>query len=264
MRMTHRARAAALLMLPILALAAACGSEEPTAEPTAEPPSPVAGTAIAPTGVGADVPANVFANGSFESGGNPWISLTTEAWGTPFSVSSDAAHSGEHSALLQMRAGPDDTGTKVFGVVQEVAPEEFPEVLSGYYHVSDWERGTEKQYLQFVVIVWGATNLPGGFVNHQIRYPLAGISEPPFVITNAKFLFISSAEPQTDGWVYFQRPIRQDFENLWGAVPTGFSSIRILFETRYDDKTSGSEFGADILYDDLYLGPADADPNQPD
>jgi hypothetical protein len=239
-----------LLLLAALGFAAGCGEEE------------AAGPAIP---VGSDVPANLFENGSFErKDGQPWISLTTEAWGTPFKVTSEAAHSGEHSALLEMRAGPEDTGTTVFGVVQEIAPDDFPEVLSGYYRVSDWSRGTEKQYLQFVVIVWGATNLPPEFANHQIRYPLAGISEPPFAITNAKFRFIDTAEPATDEWVYFQRPIRQDFQELWGAAPTGFSELRILFEARYDDKSPASELRADVFYDDLYVGPAEADPNEPE
>jgi hypothetical protein len=241
-----------LVLLAALVVVVSCGGKEEGAGP---------GTTTA----GSDVPANLFQNGSFEKDdGQPWISLTTEAWGTPFKVTSEAAHSGEHSAFLEMRAGSDDTGAKVFGVVQEISPNDFPEILSGYYRIGDWNRGTEKQYLQFVVIVWGATNLPPEFANHQIRYPLAGISEPPFAITNAKFLFVNTAEPTADGWVYFERPIRKDFEDLWGAVPTGFSKLRILFETRYDDKSAGTELKGDVFYDDLYVGPADANPNSPE
>jgi len=237
----------ALALLAALALIVGCGEE--------------GGQPV--TRLGADVPANVFKNGSFESGPSPWISLTTPVWGTPFSVSSDEAHSGTQSALLQLRAASADTGAKVFGVVQEVSPPVFPELLSGYYYVQDWVKTTPKQYLQFVVIAVGANNLAGGFPNYQIRYPLAGITQPPFPISNAKFRFLSKEEPAIGRWVYFERPIYQDFKELWGAAPKGYDKLRILFEVRYDDKTAGTEAKADVLYDDLYLGPAKDNPNRP-
>lgn len=44
----------------------------------------------------------------------------------------------------------------------------------------------------------------------------------------------------------------------------GFSKIHILFELRHDDKAAGSgEVKADVFYDDLYVGPAAANPNRP-
>ena len=210
-----------------------------------------------------DVAANLFQNSSFEAGPDPWISLTTDAWGTPFSVSSEVDHSGAHSAYLALRAPGDASGSKIFGVVQEVSPDHFPEVISGYYYVDDWLKGTPKQYLQFAVIAFGATNLPGGWGNHQIRYPLAGIDEEPFAIDNAKFLFLGKEEPPLGQWVYFERPVADDFQQLWGAVPEGYEKLRILFEVRYDDKVAGSEGKADVYYDDLYLGPAADNPNRP-
>ena len=237
-----------VLAVAVAALVAACGGgSSPQGTPEA----------------GVQLADNLFKNGSFEAGSDPWISLATAAWGTPFSVSSHLAHDGAQSAYLELRASPDDTGAKVFGVVQEVSPDHFPEVLSGNYYVDDWTKGTPKQYLQFVVIVFGATNLPGGFVNHQIRYPLAGINAEPFAISNAKFRFVGSEEPTTGQWVHFERPIAGDFEELWGAVPQGFEKIRVLFEVRYDDKTAGGEGKADVYYDDLYLGPAAANSSQP-
>lgn len=228
----------------------ACGGGEP------QP----AGTAAA-----GDTGANLFANPGFEEGEEPWFSMTTEAWGTPFRVSDAFAHGGRYSALLEMRAGSEASGARVFGVVQEITPRQFPELLSGYYRVEDWVRGTDKQYLQFVVIVIGADNLPGGFPNHQVRYPLAGIADRPFEITNAHFVFVGTDEPVTGRWVYFKRNIGADFEELWGATPQGFEGIRILFEVRYDDKQAGlSELGADVFYDDLYVGPAAGNPNRPE
>jgi hypothetical protein len=235
----------ALLVL-MATLAAACGDG---AEPGA--------------GTVADQGANLFQNWSFESGGDPWFSLATQVWGEPFSVSSQVAHSGESSAHLELRAVPNAVGAMIAGVVQETSPKEFPEVLSGYYYVDHWLKGTQKQYLQFVVIAFGATNLPGNYGNHQIRYPLAGVNEEPFAIDNAKFVFIGKEEPAKGQWVHFQRPIAQDFQELWGAVPQGFEKLRILFEVRYDDKRAGAEGKADVYYDDLYVGLAAGNPAQP-
>ena len=236
--MKRRALLAILLALATLPIWAACGGSQSSSN-------------------------NLFLNPSFEDGEEPWISLTTEAWGTHFRLSDAAAHTGEHSALLEMRALP-AAGSKVFGVVQEVKPTEFPELLSGYYRVGQWKRGTPIQYLQFVVIAMGSTNAPADFPNHQIRYLLAGTSEPPFNISNAKFIFVGTEEPAPDGWVYFERNIRQDFIGQWGAVPEGFSMIRVLFEVRYDNKDAGvTDPMADVYYDDLYMGPAEDNPNAP-
>jgi len=212
---------------------------------------------------GSSGPADLFQNPSFEDGAEPWISLSTEAWGARFTLADGVAHSGEHSALLEMRAAQ-EAGPKVFGVVQEVQPKKFPELISGYYRVAEWTRGTDIQYLQFVVIAIGAKNMPGNFPNHQLRYILAGIDHPPFDVSNAKFIFVGTEEPTPDGWVYFERNVRQDFIDQWGAAPEGFSTIRVLFEVRYDDKEAGvTTPAADVFYDDLYLGPAKDNPNTP-
>jgi hypothetical protein len=252
--------------LALFALAAACGGEK---------------TAVTPTPAGSDcVPqapiegqANVFHNGSFESGRQPWCSLHLGEVPS-FQVSQDFAHSGQSSAHLQMRVPAEEEGkAKVFYLVQEVTPKQLPELISGYYRVENWTKGTPKQYLQFVVILCrkgdagdcalGATNLPGDY-NHQIRFLLAGISEKPFEIGNAFFIFISKDEPKQGEWVYFERNIKQDFAELWGTVPEGFDKMRVLFEVRYDDKLAGpSPANADVYYDDLYMGPASENPNKP-
>ena len=207
--------------------------------------------------------ANLLENPGFEEGEEPWFSLDSEAWGKPFTVSTRQAHSGSQSALLELRSedpGPDRT--RVYGVVQEVSPEEFPEVLSGWYYVENWRQGTPKQYLQFVVIVFDAENLPRevqslGANNFQVRYVLAGVDEPPLRISNARYVMVGTGEPEEGTWVYFERNIRQDFLDLWGIVPEGYESIRVFFEVRWDDRSpdDGPSTG-DVYYDDLYLGPA--------
>lgn len=253
----------AFALVVALSSAAACGDSDEPAPTDGSTPGAVASPGAVTTPTGPASP-NLFANPSFEEGEEPWVSLTTPAWGTPFSVSKDAAHTGQQSALLEMTAG-DQPGSKVFGVVHEVRPQEFPEVISGYYRIGEWTRATDTQYLQFVVIVFDAENSPiTRAPNYQIRYILAGIDQPPIGISNAKFVYVGTEEPVPDDWVYFEQNVRQDFTDQWGAVPERFSKIRILFEVRYDGKDAGvSDLSADVFYDDLYLGPAEANPNTP-
>ncbi len=210
-------------------------------------------------GGGAGDAGNLFANPSFEDGEAPWVSL--DSWGTHFAVSDSFARSGEHSALLQLRTeGAEGRLARVFGVVQEIAPEEFPEVLSGNYYVDRWEQGTPKQYLQFVVIAFNSENIPAevaSATNHQIRYILAGVDAQPIQISNARFVMVGSGAPKQGEWVHFERDIRRDFEELWGEAPRGFSRLRILFETRWDERApTAPPSEADVYYDDLYVGPA--------
>jgi len=266
-RKTVRLGLLAIAGLALFILAVACGGEEaegPTATLTpgmstpigtpATVVTPATATPITTPPPGACVPQTPIEGQSLHLG---------EV--SPFEVSQDYAQSGESSALLRMRVPAEEEGNaKVFYLVQEVIAEEFPDLMSGYYRVENWTKGTPKQYLQFVVVAFGVTNLPGGYPNHQMRYPLAGISEEPFAIANAFFVFIGKEEPRTGEWIYFERNLKEDFEQFWGAAPEGFSKIRVLFEVRYDDKEAGpvpSE--ADVYYDDLYMGPASENPNRP-
>jgi hypothetical protein len=261
----------AIAGLALFVLAVACGEEDegvpvaPTATSAVTPA--VTGTPPASACVPQEPPegqANLFHNPGLELGREPWCSLHPEQV-SPFEVSQDFAQSGESSALLRMRVPAEEVGkAKVFYLVQEVTPEEFPELVSGYYRVENWSKGTPKQYLQFVVIAFDVTNLTVGYPNHQMRYPLAGISEEPFAIANAFFVFLGKEEPRTGEWVYFERNIKEDFEQFWGVAPEGFSKLRLLFEVRYDDKQAGTTPAeADVYYDSLYMGPASENPNQP-
>ncbi len=205
---------------------------------------------------------NLFQNPGFETGASPWCVLSPPM----FEVSTERCHSGQASAYMHLDEPVEATGIMLRYLVQEISPAEFPEFISGYYRVDKWNKGTPKQYLQFVIIVFESTNSPYidyGVSNFQIRYPLAGISEDPFKIGNAKFVYIGTEEPQIGEWVYFERNIKQDYEQLWGSVPEGFAFMRILFEVRYDDKEIGSSAEAKVYYDDLYLGIANENPNLP-
>ena len=269
---------ALLVVLNIALAAAACGSAEENGQLTATPGPATTLPPSTGTPAGTPVPtleprptltpgayqqppgsANVFGNPGLEEGTAYWFALHEETVET-----STVAHSGQASAYLKMRDAADTTGAKVYYLVQEVAPAQFPELISGYYRVDNWLRGTEKQYLQFVVIVFAPTNMGSDFPNYQIRFPLVGISEEPFPISNAYFKFLTrDLEPRQGGWIYFESNIKDDFQELWKAVPEGYSKIRLLFEVRYDDKKAGLPAQADVYYDDLYMGPADANPNKP-
>lgn len=241
-----RSLTAALVVLLALALTACNGNGGGT-------PSPPTGGSPAPGG-------NLLVNPGLEQGPEPWLTHTTNVNSDPkvhFVVSQDQTRSGTASALLHMQDGLQDEGARVYYLVQEVTPDEFPEVVSGYYRVNGWQRGTPKQYLQFVVIVFGADNSPVITTNFQIRYILAGIDSPPFALGNAQFLFLSKDQPVQDEWIPFQVNVREDFQRLWNTVPEGFEKIRLLFEVRWDAKVIGDGAPqADVFYDDLYVGPA--------
>jgi len=207
---------------------------------------------------------NLFANGSFEEGERPWWFFTDREYWAGFSITDAYAVEGRHSAHLALRARPQDQGTKIWGLIQEVMPPtnspfkflRLPKRLSGYYRVENWQRATEKQYLQFVLILWGD---PDPSIrrepNIQIRYLLAGVSAQPIEISNARFVVLGPQEPPQGEWVHFERDLHKDFLELWGHVPQRVEKMRVLFEVRYDGKQAGAGEGtADVYFDGLYLG----------
>ena len=181
----------------------------------------------------------------------------------------DTSRTGSRSARLHLDWPTGESGApvKVFGVVQETTARPFPEILSGWYRVGRWwsESPATKLYLQAVVIVWddpettrlvtgGQTIVP--IRNYQFRYYLAGVAKPPFQLANAKGRVVDAAPPRLDEWVRFELPLRRDFEESWGRVPAGYSSLRVLVEARWDDKPEGAGVQAEVWYDDLHLGEA--------
>lgn len=213
------------------------------------------GLLLAGAACGGSGSPNAVRNPGFEGGEKPWVSLESPYWGTPFRVSTDQAHSGEASAYLEMRSLADQP-LRVFGVSQEISPKRFPARLSGYYFVDTWERGSTVQFLQAVVIVFGA-DLPGGLENYQVRYALAGLEAPPSEAgQEARWVVVSTEEPRTGEWVRFDLRLAEDFEQLWGALPGKFDFIRLIFAARYEERTPDQpEVVADVYYDDLYAGP---------
>ena len=217
---------------------------------------------------------NLLENPGFEAGEAGWTyPLDSPYWGK-FEVVESPVHGGRRAAHLRLRAGPEDrsNATWILGVMQEPSPERFPDVLGGHYRVETWEKGADVTdlYLQAVAIVWtrdsGRVVDPQnpaanqGLLNYQLRFYLAGISEPPFLLSNAKVSFVAKGGPELGRWTYFEIPLRQEFERQWGSVPVGYDRIRVLFEARWDNRPPGSRIEADVYFDDLFLGYVDATP----
>jgi len=199
------------------------------------------------------VSGNLLENASFEQGRAPWFVLVTPNW-EDFEVTDQYAAHGRYSARLALRAEGSARSTKIAGVIQEVSPREFPGRLSGSYRIEGWTRGTAKQYVQVVVIVFGDPSAKP-YPNHQVRYVLGGVDKPPLRFINARYSFVGGSELQQGGWVRFDLDLHADFQRLWGYVPKEFSKIRVLFEVRYDAKKAiETGVSADVYFDNLYLG----------
>jgi len=198
-------------------------------------------------------PVNLLLNPGFEQGDTGWMWLDwSKNWG-PFEISDKIAHSGKKSAYLKLDVKPGKPEKKIRGVVQTLKPEKFPEIAAGWYRVENWKRGSPRQYLQFVVIVWGKLR---NFPNYQIRYVLDGVSRPPLRISNAHYRILTkSPDPKTGEWIYFEVPIREDFKELWEQIPQNYEKINFFWEARFDDNPPGDfHIRADVYYDDLYVG----------
>ena len=211
--------------------------------------------------------SNLLVNPGFEQGRKGWsYPDTSPHWGD-FKITSSLARSGDQAVRLRLHHGVDDAyqSVKVFGVMQEHQPERFPDILSGWYRVEQWQKDREMTdlYLQAVVMVSGdprtvALTSPNNphrdITNYQIRYYLAGLSKPAFRLLNARLKFIRRGMPEMGVWTYFETPIKADFEEHWGVVPERYDKLRVLFEARWDNLPSGGTVRADVYFDDLFLG----------
>ena len=214
---------------------------------------------------------NLLASPGFEDGEAGWTyPVESPVWGK-FELVESPTHSGRHAAHLRLRAGPEDRTNAAWieGVMQEVRPERFPDVMGGFYRVETWEKGDEATdlYLQAVAIIW--SDEAGVVINHgrpstaaiqnyQLRFYLAGVQAPPFPLGNAKLVFVSKEAPRRGEWSYFEIPLREQFQRQWGLVPEHYDRLRVLCEARWDNRPPGSQVAADVYYDDLFLGYVDA------
>lgn len=251
----------------VFLIAAALMATQPEAKPDAPAPAE---------------PANLLVNPSFEEPVAPqaqpvdphvigeWWSFTgpERPYWRHFEISDEHATEGAKSVRLTLDSEGFDGPTLIVGATQNVKAGTMPGELSGMVRVDGWERGTARQYVQIVVIVWNVTgNYPPGAAhkNYQIAYTFAGIEEPPFAIQNRKFLFprgekidlhAEDGNPVEGEWKRFDLNPREDFKAHWGVDPSDYEYIRVLYEVRYDGRQAATEPPAHAVvhWDDLYFG----------
>jgi hypothetical protein len=224
--------------------AAACGLFD------APPPAPTAAPST----------ANFLKNGGL-SQAEGWSARNDPAW-SPFTISDSIGHSGMHSLALRLRGDESATGTHIAGAMQTLTPAAFPEYVSGFYRVDEWNATAPFQYLEVAVRVNGG-DFPDGGTVHEVRLALAGASRDPEQPWNARYVFLSRNAPVQGRWIYFGYSLRHAFASRMGHLPEKWDSIDISFEARYDGKTAGAATSADVYYDDLYAGPQVSNPNRP-
>lgn len=208
------------------------------------------------------VASNLFVNPGFEEGDAGWSHRVQPEW-SAFAISDGFARTGKRALDLQLHGGPQDVGTHIVGGTQIVGTDAIPEFVSGYYYVDAWAPTASFQYLQMVISVKGA-DFDDDYQYHEIRVPIAGIDREPFLLSNARFQFLSRAAPKLRKWTYFSYPVRDAMQTLLGRVPATFESLEMFFEVRYDGKTAEQgETSAHVYYDDLYIGTQAGNPNRP-
>jgi hypothetical protein len=195
-----------------------------------------------------------------------------------FEIDDNTAYDGERSTKLTLDSTGFDGATLIVGATQNVVTDTMPTELSGAVRVDEWQRGTQRQYVQIVVIVWNVTdNMPKGqdAKNYQIAYTFAGIERPPFRIKNRKFLFprgelvdlhSEDGNPKVGEWKQFHLNPRKDFNEQWGVDPSDYEYIRVLYEVRYDGRNASKEppASAVVHWDDLYFGQERTDISEDD
>jgi hypothetical protein len=215
--------------------------------------------------LGWDEGDNALANPGFEAGREGWVWLDRSPHWSDFAIVETPVRSGRKAVHLALRQGAIEPPprTRVYGVVQELPPDVVPERVGGWYRVERWEKDAPgaQLYLQLVAIVWGDPRTPElvnperpprRLENFQLRYYLAGVAKPAFELVNGRILFVSRELPVLGEWIHFEVPVAADLMREWGVRPEGHDFIRLLFEARWDNLSSGGSVHADVYFDDLY------------
>jgi len=202
---------------------------------------------------------NVLVNSGFESGAEPWFARESSAGLPVVQLTDQAARSGDFSLALSIDSSPEQTSA-VSQAVQRIQGDVFPEFVSGYYYVADWEPGDASQYVAFTVSIQGG-NHPDGTDVHELRFVLAGAAGEPEPPADGAYVFLSRDEPAKGEWTYFAYPLLEAVRTRLDWDPIGWEHIDLSFEVRYDQKPSDATATATVRFDDLYFGPQVFSPN---
>jgi hypothetical protein len=205
-----------------------------------------------------DSQTNLLANGSFEQGREPWYDFKRPEkpyWGS-FEISDARALHGQHSLLLRLDSADFPTSIGIAGAVQELALDALPRTLSGHYRVDSWIRHARVQYIQVVVMAFGASNFTELGASAQLAFVLAGIDEPYFKIDNRRYAFAGPLQPEFERWIPFEFDLHEAFERHWGKIPVDIEKVRFFAEARFDNFVHGGGRRARALvyFDALRLG----------
>ena len=214
-----------------------------------------------PTAVPANV--NILVNAGFEAGPEPWVASSgADFQSAPVVISDVAPHGGKHALELKLAGGGAEGDTQAGVVTQATNPHEFPEFVSGFYRVDDWQPRAQFRYLYVSVTVAGG-DFPGGARFHELRILVGAPTEPP-LLPNLTFAFLRRDPPVLHHWTYFGFPLKTTFQSHFAYLPPHWDAIYITVGVRSDlsdaSRTSGS---ADVVFDDLYAGTQADNPNRP-
>ena len=243
------------------------GEEAPTPAPTPVPRTPAQDPANSP-GAAPEQVGNQLKNPGFEEQTQRWGWMQSIRW-IGFGVVAEPVHSGLYAAQMSLRWQPGDREKPIStsGAVQDLALSRFPDRISGWYWVERWENPSDQTllYLDVAVAVVGDPRahdiiipddpeLHPDLANYQIRYYMAGLTEPYENLLNMRAKMVGVGPPELGKWVHFDFPVKADFQQLWGAVPADFDYVRIFFEARWEEKEEGAPVHAEFYYDDLFFG----------
>jgi hypothetical protein len=246
----------------------ACSQVAPAPEPAQQTATPIQQPGADPSAAAARPIGNQLQNPGFEQGSMPWGAIRNAYW-VGFEVTDEPVHSGRHAAhlLLSWQPGDREKPISARGAIQEISPSHFPDRISGWYRVDHWESPSDPTlvYLDVAVAAIGDPlshdvilpddpELYPELDNYQIRYYLGGLTEPYENLLNMRAKLVHEGPPELGKWLYFEFPIKADFEELWGRVPADFRSLRVFFEVRWEQKEPGAAVRADLYYDDLFFG----------
>jgi hypothetical protein len=207
--------------------------------------------------------ANLLANGGFEAGVAPWVAHTLPAQpGATLQLSDRSPHAGAHAVELTLSGAEAGDAARAVVVTQAANPQAFPEFVSGYYRVDDWQPHAPSEYLYFSITVRGG-DFPGGAPAHELRVLIGAPSEPelqPFLT----FAFLSRAAPVLHRWTYFGFPVKPAFQLHFEQMPSRWDGIDVSVAVRFDGRDAGdAPSSASVLFDDLYAGTQVDNPNRP-
>jgi hypothetical protein len=199
-------------------------------------------------------PSNLVRNPSFEDE-TAWSSRRHPGW-HPFAVTKRRARTGGASAVTALERHPVTDGAQIWGAVQAFEIRKLPRTIGVWYRVEDWKQAVERQYAQVVVMIHDRrlerlTSQP----QMQVRYVLAGLSEPPYPDpVNGRYIMAGPKKPKKGRWIHFERDLVADFVKAWGWYPENFQKLEIFLEARYDEPVpETAEISGEVYWDDVAL-----------